>query len=165
MKRWWSGVTSLRTESAIDEYLDVIKQNLMTKENQIAALQDQLKEARDAAYVSNELSKIKDELDIAKADLIRGFPISAEKMKAINEWQTRHEEEIHHNFDHYHGTSGGGYLYEFYPTAIGTSGVCVCEVCKRRAYDMAYALGRYNSEKYHRYMKKFNSEFQFQDFD
>lgn len=29
--------------------------------------------------------------------------------------------------------SGGGYEYNFYPTAIGTSGVCICSTCRSKA--------------------------------
>jgi hypothetical protein len=33
--------------------------------------------------------------------------------------------------------SGGGYSYNFYPTAIGISGYITCESCRRKANENA----------------------------
>ena len=43
----------------------------------------------------------------------------------------QHDTVVHNNPDQYHGASGGGFEFVFYPTGLGTAGDCICASCKR----------------------------------
>lgn len=164
---WFGGmVPVLKTEETIDEYLFAIKKNLLSKEDTIEHLREQLKVAKDEAYASQEMQKMKNELLEMKNAYHRGFPISEAELEAIAEWQKNHDATEHNNPKGYHGCSGGGYVYEFYPTAIGTAGSCICAACRNNAHRWAVIAddtGGYNSKAYRDYMKEHNGEFEFQE--
>ena len=50
----------LSSEKAIDEYLNAIKRNLLSKEDTIAYLREELKKAKDEAYASEEMIRMKE---------------------------------------------------------------------------------------------------------
>lgn len=169
---WFGGgrrsmIPILRREETIDEYLDVIKQNLLKSAADNEMLRAELNTIKKEAYASEEMQKMKARLEEMQADYYRGFPISEEESKAISEWKKKHDTTEHKNPKGYHGCSGGGYEYNFYPTAIGTSGVCICSTCRSKA--IRYAANNstieegYNSKFYKEYMKKHNGEFEFQE--
>lgn len=61
----------------------------------------------------------------------RGFPISKEEEKLIEEWKRKHESEAHNvNTEHdrmlFGGCCGGTYTYQFTPTTIGVFGSVIC---------------------------------------
>ena len=160
----------LKREETIDDYLSVIKRNLLSKEDIIDDLQERLKIAKDEAYASNEMKRMKDELESMRKNYYRGFPISEEEDKKIAEWQKNHDATIHSNPNQYHGCSGGGYIFEFYPTAIGTCGVCVCCSCRNMAHKAAATADTpeakkngYDREVYKTYMEEHDGECEFQE--
>ena len=125
---------------------------------------------RDEHYKDEELQQMKAKMEEAIAkkdeiwnDCLRGFPISEREQAQIRAWSKKHDTEEHKNPKQYHGCSGGGFSYEFYPTAIGTSGVIVCDRCRRGAYDAAYKNGSYDREAYREYMEKHDGSFEFQE--
>ena len=76
-----------------------------------------------------------------KEDYWRGFPISEDEKKLIDDWKERHEAEVHEviTLDQKlkrGGCIGGNYSYHFTPTSIGVSGKIKCscgaefEFCK-----------------------------------
>lgn len=89
-------------------------------------LMEELNKVKDEKYKDNELQKMKHELKTMRKEYHRGFPISKTEEEKIKEFMKKHN-EIHGG---YHGCSGGGFTYIFYPTAIGTSGVVRCDLCK-----------------------------------
>lgn len=89
-------------------------------------LMEELNKVKDEKYKDNELQKMKRELKTMRKEYHRGFPISKTEEEKIKEFMKKHN-EIHGG---YHGCSGGGFTYIFYPTAIGTSGVVRCDLCK-----------------------------------
>lgn len=118
-------------ERKIDEAFSIIQQNIerLKQENQM--LRKENNELHDEAYKDNELIKMKKELDSFKREYYRGFPISKEEQKQIEEWKEKHEVEVHncHTLDdrlRRSGTIGGSYTYEFIPTSIGTVGTIKC---------------------------------------
>ena len=169
---WFGGclgsmISILQREETIDEYLDAIKQNLLRSAADNEMLRAELNTIKKEVYASEEMQKMKARLEEMQADYYRGFPISEEESKAISEWKKKHDATEHKNPKGYHGCSGGGYEYSFYPTAIGTSGVCICFTCRGKA--IRYAANNstieegYNSKLYKEYMEKHNGEFEFQE--
>lgn len=78
-----------------------------------------------------ELQKMKEELERVRADMYRGFPISAEEEKRIKEWQDKHDAEVHglktlKERVRAGGCIGGRYSYEFVSTSIGVIGIVKC---------------------------------------
>lgn len=153
----------VNSEKDIDKLCDLIKSNLMWHIERAESFRKAAMEAREEAYASEEMQKMKKRLKEMESDYYRGFPISESESKAISEWKKEHDTKEHRNPNQYHGCSGGGYSYEFYPTAIGTSGVCICGTCRRLARDAAYKTGKYDAKAYKKYMKDHNGEFEFQE--
>ena len=153
----------LSSEKAIDEYLNTIKRNLLSKEDTIACLREELKKAKDEAYASEEMTRMKEELDRARKSLYRGFPIDEDEDKHIRDWQHRHETLYHKNPKGYHGATGGGYTYKFYPTSIGVIGTCYCDICHHKATIAAIKDGKYDSKAYQDKLAELNGSFVFQD--
>lgn len=161
---WYGGgIPVLSREETINDYLEAIKYNLLRKESHIESLRKSLKEVRDEKYASEEMQKMVKELEEIKADLRRGFSITEGESELIRNWRRNHETTVHMNPKGYHGVSGGGYVYKFYPTAIGTSGVCQCTACHRRAVNEACRDGAYDADVYNRYMKAWGGEIEFQE--
>lgn len=161
---WFGGGTPiLSTEETIDKYLEAIKKNLLNKEASIERLRKEIDTVKDEKYASEEMQKMKEERDEAVHALYRGFPISDSEWDMIHTWQKKHDTEQHRNPNGYHGVSGGGYSFEFYPTAIGTSGVCKCSTCNRVAMIRACAHGEFDRNIYNSQMKEMDAEFEFQE--
>lgn len=86
------------------------------------------------AYKDTELAKMKEKYEAMHQDLVRGFPITKEEMKNIEDWQLNHEVE-RHGLDTFEkrlaaqGCCGGTYDYRFCTTSIGTIGCCICNRC------------------------------------
>ena len=134
------------------------------------------KELEDEHWIDERLRSMKERYDKMSADYWRGFPISEEQKKAIDEWQDQHWTKQHNAPDtlsrlYKQGAIGGSFSYRFVPTSIGTSGVCRCDSCYRR---MLNELGSEKDYKdgYREYMdlketliEKYDCEFEFQKMD
>lgn len=153
-----NGIPYLRDEKDIDEALNIIKENLTRARKTEKELREQLKEAKDAAYASKEMSEMKAELEKMRTEFHLGFPMTAAENKAVALWQAKHDAEVHNNPNQYHGCSGGGYTFKFYPTAISTSGICVCDRCNAKAITNAKDINEYRN-----LMKEYNGSFEFQE--
>ena len=92
----------LSSEEAIDKYLNTIKRNLLSKEETITYLWEELKKAKDEAYSSEEMTRMKEELDRTRKNMYRGFPIDEDEDKHIQDWQRRHETLYHKNPNLFH---------------------------------------------------------------
>lgn len=102
-----------------------------TYEKRIKYLEEENKKLKDEHYKDSEMQRMKTELEKAKEDLYRGFPISKEEEEKIKEWQDKHDAEAHglKTFKervHAGGCIGGRYTYEFIPTSIFTVGIIKC---------------------------------------
>jgi hypothetical protein len=156
---WFGGgIPYLKDEKDINEALNIIKENLTRARKTEKELREQLKEAKDAAYASKEMSEMKAELERMRTELHLGFPMTAAENKAVALWQAKHDAEVHNNPNQYHGCSGGGYEFVFYPTAIGTAASCICSRCKYKAIKEAK-----DSREYAKLLKEYDGEFEFQE--
>ena len=122
-----------RDIKTVENKIEDLKQLLLSMVHSNDRLQRQFNELWDEKWKDNELQNMKKQLEEMCADYHRGFPISKSEEKKINEWILKHDEEEHSNFKHYHGCSGGGYIYEFCPTGLGTIGYCFCSSCHDKA--------------------------------
>jgi hypothetical protein len=87
----------------------------------IEHLEEENKRLKSDAYKDEELAKMKSEYDRMKEDYFRGFPISEEEHKKINEWIDEQMKK-HPGIG---GAIGGRFTYEFLPTSIGTAGTII----------------------------------------
>lgn len=115
----------------LDDCLRAIKCRNQDNEDTIEYLRKENKRLKEENYKDDELQKMKTQLEKMKADYWRGFPITEDEKKAIEEWKKKHEEEVHGLTTdkmrlRAQGISGGRYSYHFVPTTIGTSGVIRC---------------------------------------
>lgn len=109
-----------------DEHLKMLKEKYDKECKFSEYLRGELNKVKDENFKDIELKKMKQELETMRKEYYRGFPISKAEEERIDEFMKKHN-EIHGS---YHGCSGGGFTYIFYPTAIGTSGVVRCDICK-----------------------------------
>lgn len=102
-----------------------------TYEKRIKYLEEENKKLKDDHYKDSEMQRMKTELEKAKDDLHRGFPISKEEEEKIKEWQDKHDAEKHglktmEQRLRAGGCCGGRYTYKFIPTSIGVIGEIIC---------------------------------------
>ena len=115
----------------VTQTLDAIKREFDSQNARIIYLQNQNKKLKEEHYKDTELQKMKEELERVRADMYRGFPISAEEEKRIKEWQDKHDAEVHglktlKERVRAGGCIGGRYSYEFVRTSIGVIGIVKC---------------------------------------
>lgn len=115
----------------VKQTLDAIKREFDSQNARIIYLQNQNKKLKEEHYKDTELQKMKEELERVRADMYRGFPISAEEEKRIKEWQDKHDAEVHglktlKERVRAGGCIGGRYSYEFVSTSIGVIGIVKC---------------------------------------
>ena len=96
-----------------DHYRRVVKEN--------EYLHEENERLKSEAYKDEELSKMKTEYDKMSSDYYRGFPISEEENKKINEWIENQQKKV----PGIGGASGGRFTYKFTPTGLGVSGIVI----------------------------------------
>lgn len=115
----------------LEKCLRAIRVRNSDNEKHIKYLEEENKKLKENNYKDEELSKMKQQLDEMQKDYWRGFPISEDEEKAIEEWKKKHDEEVHGLTTNKlrmkaEGVSGGRFHYLFLPTSIGISGKIVC---------------------------------------
>lgn len=104
------------------------------RRSEIEYLQKENKELKDNNYKDSQLKEMKDRFDRMTKEYNRGFPISEDEQKAIDNWKEKHEAEIHGVNTAYKrlsrgGIIGGEYQYVFIPTSIGVIDTIKCGDC------------------------------------
>lgn len=117
----------------LNNQIDALKRYISTLADKNYRLQSQFNELFDYKWENKTLQSMREELETIKVNSSRGFPISKKAEEKINNWQMKHDKEIHNNPASYHGCSGGGFEYSFYPTGLGTISYCICSTCKSKA--------------------------------
>ena len=84
-------------------------------------LRKEIEKVKSEKYADEELSRLKSEYDKMKSDYYRGFPISEEEDKNINEWIKKQQEKNPGSG----GAAGGRFTYKFTPTGLGTVGTII----------------------------------------
>lgn len=142
--------------------LNQIKQSLYYYEDRITELEEENEHLKDEHYKDAEMADMKRQLASLQEAYYRGFPLTEEQERKINEWKKKHDTDEHSNPCGYHGVSGGGFAYIFYPTAIGTSIECHCNICHERALN--YAIEQMNAYAYNQYLREHNAIIEINDF-
>lgn len=157
----------------IDTICDSLRELVGSAEQRAQTAQEELKKLKDEKWKEKEIQILLDQLNKAKEDSYRGFPISKKEDEAIQNWKNQHYTN-QHNADtvtkriQLQGVSGGLFTYIFLPTSIGTSGVCRCNSCYRKAlFDTGYIDEYKTSADYYkeleRNISKYDAEFEFQE--
>lgn len=115
----------------LDKCIRAIQCRNTDNEKRIKYLEEENRKLKEEYNKDEEIQKIQERLDKMQKDYWRGFPITIEEEKAIEEWKKKHDEEVHgwitsEQRMKAEGCSGGRYSYKFVPTALGTSGVIRC---------------------------------------
>lgn len=155
-------INSIR-DKKFDAAIDIVQTLFEEANEEIDNLYKELAAIKEEKWRDKELQKIQKQLEDARSDMSRGFPITKDELEQINKWKKSHDTKIHKNSEGYHGTAGGGYTYEFYPTGIGTFASCYCNTCREQARRLAYANGDFNSKVYNEYLRSHNAECSFQE--
>lgn len=155
-------IHSMRSKK-FDAAIDIVQTLFEEANEEIDNLHKELAAIKEEKWRDEELQKIQKQLEDARSDMSRGFPITKDELEQINKWKKSHDTKIHKNPEGYHGTAGGGYTYEFYPTGIGTFASCYCNTCRDQARRLAYANGDFNSKVYNEYLRSHNAECSFQE--
>lgn len=118
-------------EVDVNKYLDAIRDAVNLKDSRIQSLEEDNKALKDEHYKDKELKELRLELSRMREAYWRGFPISEEEKKTIEEWCEKHERDVHglHTLKDRlkaGGSIGGRYHYVFLPTSIGVSAKIVC---------------------------------------
>lgn len=116
-----------------EEALDSVKQMVTDLRRRCASAAQEVEKLRSENWKDDQLLSMQKKVQEATSDMNRGFPISKEELASIHKWMKNHDAQIHNNPNQYHGASGGGFEFVFYPTGIGTAGDCICCSCKHRA--------------------------------
>lgn len=115
----------------LEKCLQAIRVRNKNNENLIERLQKKNKELAEEYSKDKEIQKMQAILDNMQADYRRGFPISEEEQKSIDNWIDEHDRTVHRLDDlnkklKAGGCCGGRYSYHSVPTSIGTSGTVKC---------------------------------------
>lgn len=107
------------------EILDELAGKMNRQEEHYKELREEYQKLRDEYDKDVEVAALKSEIADLQEALYRGFRISKEEDAEIKTWKEQHENEKHGG-RHIRGCSGGGYIYYFVPTGIGTAGTIRC---------------------------------------
>ena len=115
----------------LDKCIRAIQCRNADNEKRIKYLEEENRKLKEEYNKDEEIQKIQERLDKMQKDYWRGFPITIEEEKAIEEWKKKHDEEVHgwitsEQRMKAEGCSGGRYMFKFIPTSIGISGVIKC---------------------------------------
>jgi len=117
----------------IDKNIQQLQQLLHEMRHEVTAIQKMYDALNDEKWKDTELALMKFEKTLAIKERNLGFPLTEEERNRAIDWQKTHDTEIHNNSTHYHGASGGGFTWCFYPTGLGTACDCICASCQSEA--------------------------------
>lgn len=120
----------LRVVNSLESSLDNIKYIVEKKDSEIKYLKNKVKELENEHFKDNELKEMQNKLDKMREDCNRGFIITEEEKKSIEDWSNKHIKKKHwdkkNNCPKSQGAIGGLFTYEFIPTSIGVIGTIKC---------------------------------------
>lgn len=158
-------LSKFSTKEKMKEYCYKMVDLMMELKDDNDKLRNTIIEMEKENYKDNKIKALSERLHDLEENYYRGFPISEKRASDIQQWKDHHEISEHNNSSHYQGCSGGGYAYSFYPTAIGTLGICSCSICDEAARQYACLNGTYDRKRYTEYMRTHNGSFEFERFD
>lgn len=113
---------SLITEKDIENYLFVLKKNMLDDKAAINRLKKENARMKEKVYATEAMRSLQEENNkLRKALNFFGFS-HIERLKDVAEWQSNHVREKHNNSSEY-------FEYIIEPTYLGSSCVCKCKQC------------------------------------
>lgn len=106
-------------EDCLSKLKNVHDEDMLT----IKALTEQNEELKSEHYKDEEIQRLQQKIESMEKDLNRGFPISEEEQKKIDEWFVQHLKQKHNDNKHVN------YIYEFVETHLGVCGSIKCSRC------------------------------------
>lgn len=100
-----------------DECIESIKERNAEQNERIKSLAEENKRLKSEHYKDTELQNLQHKYDELRKDAYRGFPITKEEEKLIDEWKYKHEMQEHPR---------ASYCYIFTPTPFGVTGIIKC---------------------------------------
>lgn len=115
-------------------YLERIEEINEEKDDLIEKLKLENERLKSGVYENSVVKELEEENNRLRQDNLRGFPITEEQAKAIEEWRIKHESEVHGRKTledrlRAGGAIGGKHYYRFFGTGLGTCGEIVCDEC------------------------------------
>ena len=113
MSEYWtsSGITVYD----FDKCILALKKRHEDQLDRIKYLEEENRKLKDDAYKDAEMARMKSQYEEMKADYYRGFPITENEKKQIDNFINKYRGK---NF----GAIGGAFTYKFTPTSIGIAG-------------------------------------------
>ena len=151
--------------------LEEIKKSVEETLEYAESVEDKNKELLNEHWKDSQLSEMKEKYSQMENAYHRGFPISEDQQKAINNWKDQHWEKKHNAPDllsrlDKQGAIGGAFEYRFVPTSIGIVGTICCQSCKQKVKrELGDLSGKERREKEKELNEKYDVEFLFQDLD
>lgn len=121
----------------IDKNIQQLQQLLYNMRQEVTATQRMYDALNDEKWKDTELALMNFEKTLAIKERNLGFPLTEEERNRAIEWQKTHDTEVHNNPAQYHGVSGGGFIWCFYPMGLGTACDCICTSCQSKAIKKA----------------------------
>jgi|InofroStandDraft_1065614.scaffolds.fasta_scaffold56628_3 hypothetical protein len=126
MKNKKSNIQFMRYPS-FEKCMDGIKEIVKEQEQTIENLRKKVSELNDEHFRDEKLNQLQKELEKVKSDCQRGFPITEEEQRIIQEWKDTHFKEKHRDRNlNWAEAIGGRFTYTFIPTSIGVIGEVTC---------------------------------------
>ena len=107
----------------LDDAIKSIQVRFADLAKEVEELRDENKNLKDEHYKDDELRRMKQDLDNARADLVRGFPIFPHEAEIIDKFV------FAHSTDPKHPIKNLSFYYTFKPTEIGVFGEITCAYC------------------------------------
>ena len=144
------------------EACQIIADRINEAEEEKERIQARIREYEENINADTRVIELKEQLTQVREEMYNGFRISNAEREAISKWKDEHDIKVHglntsEKKLRAGGAIGGRYHYEFYPTSIGTAGVCVCGRCQRKAWQEAKGI----YDAYVALKKKYDAEFEF----
>ena len=140
----------------------IIANHINEVEEEKEKMRAKVREYEENINADTRIMELKAQLARCHASMEHGFRVEPEEHEAIQKWKDNHDRKVH-KLDTLDkklaagGAIGGRYTYEFFPTSIGTAGICICNRCNKKAIEES--KGDY--EKYVDLKKKYDAEFEF----
>ena len=133
----WNQYMEEKDIKEINKHFDALHDLMIEMREKVTECQETTKALMDEKWKDAELTLMKFQLAQALREKNNGFSLTDENRAAVAKWRKEHDTKVHNNPTQYHGVSGGGITWCFYPSAVALGCDCICNACQRRAIQEA----------------------------
>lgn len=119
--------TSIFSKDIKNSLQDIYDQFRALK-NRNEYLEEEIKRLKSEAYKDEELSEMRKRYNKMELDYYRGFPISKKEHEKIQKWI----DDLIKDDPTLKINSSGRFMYEFYPTSLGTVGTIIDSITHKK---------------------------------